>query len=79
MVGLISFIRVFCYENVAIKDQDIYLAKIERRVNEYPVKIFNKPREGAKLLVLDIDYTLFDHRSPAERAIELQRPYNTVQ
>ena len=63
------------YENVAVENQEIYLNKIERRVNEYPVKIFNKPREGAKLLVLDIDYTLFDHRSPAERAIELQRPY----
>lgn len=63
------------YENIAIMDQEVYLNKITRRVNEYPVKIFNKPREGAKLLVLDIDYTLFDHRSPAERAIELQRPY----
>eukprot|EP00959_Pyramimonas_sp_CCMP1952_P348759 7306602-Pyramimonas_sp.AAC.1 len=25
--------------------------------------------------VLDIDYTLFDHRSPAERPDELMRPY----
>lgn len=27
-----------------------------------------------KLLVLDIDYTLFDHRSPAENPLELMRP-----
>ncbi|KAJ8529780.1 hypothetical protein K7X08_036615 [Anisodus acutangulus] len=32
-------------------------------------------REGKKLLVLDIDYTLFDHRSIAENPLELVRPY----
>lgn len=35
----------------------------------------NEPREGKKLLVLDIDYTLFDHRSVAETGNELMRPY----
>ena len=30
---------------------------------------------GKKCLVLDIDYTLFDHRSTAERASELARPH----
>lgn len=35
----------------------------------------NQPREGKKLLVLDIDYTLFDHRSVAETGNELMRPY----
>lgn len=37
--------------------------------------MFNEPRPGKKLLVLDIDYTLFDHRSVAETGIELMRPY----
>ena len=32
-------------------------------------------RPGKKLLVLDIDYTLFDHRSTAETGTELMRPY----
>ena len=32
-------------------------------VREYEVKVVNPSREGKKLLVLDIDYTLFDHRS----------------
>lgn len=43
-------------------------------------KILNPPRPGKKLLVLDIDYTLFDHRSTAENPRELMRPrmYNTV-
>lgn len=37
--------------------------------------MINDPRPGKKLLVLDIDYTLFDHRSAAESGIELMRPY----
>lgn len=37
--------------------------------------MLNDPRPGKKLLVLDIDYTLFDHRSVAESGIELMRPY----
>lgn len=53
----------------------IYLNKIDKRIRTYKVKIFNKPRPGSKLLVLDIDYTLFDHISPAETAYELMRPY----
>lgn len=55
--------------------KEVYLAKIKRRVNEYKVDILNDPRPGKKLLVLDIDYTLFDHRSSAESGVELMRPY----
>lgn len=36
--------------------------------------LLNPPREGKKCLVLDIDYTLFDHRSSAENPRELMRP-----
>ncbi|KAL0422261.1 UNVERIFIED_CONTAM: Ubiquitin-like domain-containing CTD phosphatase [Sesamum latifolium] len=38
------------------------------------IELRNPCREGKKLLVLDIDYTLFDHRSPAENPLELMRP-----
>ncbi|KAF4528435.1 hypothetical protein B566_EDAN013440 [Ephemera danica] len=62
-------------EEVLMENSEVYLAKIERRVREYEVKIINNPREGKKLLVLDIDYTLFDHRSAAETGFELMRPY----
>jgi ubiquitin-like domain-containing CTD phosphatase 1 len=55
--------------------KEVYLAKIRRRVKEYKVEVLNQPREGKKLLVLDIDYTLFDHRSSAETGVELMRPY----
>lgn len=62
-------------EEVAIENKEVYLAKIDRRIREYKVNILNSPRDGKKLLVLDIDYTLFDHRSTAETGYELMRPY----
>ena len=62
-------------EEVALQDKEIYLEKIAKRVRDYEVKILNPSRENKKLLVLDIDYTLFDHRSVAESGWELMRPY----
>lgn len=62
-------------EEVAIENQDVYLAKIDRRIREYNIKVLNESRPGKKLLVLDIDYTLFDHCSVAETGLELMRPY----
>ena len=35
------------------------MAKISRRIKGYKIEIINEPRPGKKLLVLDIDYTLF--------------------
>lgn len=62
-------------EEIAIENQEVYLSKIQRRIKDYEVKILNDLRPDKKLLVLDIDYTLFDHRSVAETGIELMRPY----
>ncbi|UYV62667.1 UBLCP1 [Cordylochernes scorpioides] len=62
-------------EDVAVERSEIFLAKIQKRISSYEIKIFNEPRPGKKLLVLDIDYTLFDHRSTAQTAAELMRPY----
>lgn len=39
---------------------------MNKRVKDYQIKELNPPRPNKKLLVLDIDYTLFDHRSVAE-------------
>ena len=36
-----------------------FLQKIEKRVKDYKIDIINEPRKDKKLLVLDIDYTLF--------------------
>uniref|UniRef100_A0A0A1XHX7 Ubiquitin-like domain-containing CTD phosphatase 1 n=1 Tax=Zeugodacus cucurbitae TaxID=28588 RepID=A0A0A1XHX7_ZEUCU len=62
-------------EEDLVEKSPVYLAKVQRRVREYKITEINPPREGKRLLVLDIDYTLFDHRSPAENASELMRPY----
>lgn len=62
-------------EEVEIEKAEIYLAKIQKRIQQYTINELNPLREGKKLLVLDIDYTLFDHRSVAESGIELMRPY----
>ncbi|XP_031488515.1 ubiquitin-like domain-containing CTD phosphatase isoform X2 [Nymphaea colorata] len=58
-----------------IKDKDVNQQKLKRRISQYKIELLNPCREGKKLLVLDIDYTLFDHRSTAENPLELMRPY----
>lgn len=60
---------------VGLRDRPENVAKLARRVASNPLKLLHPPRAGKKLLVLDIDYTLFDHRSPAEVPAELARPY----
>lgn len=49
-------------EEIEIEKAEIYLSKIEKRIQTYTIVELNALREGKKLLVLDIDYTLFDHR-----------------
>lgn len=62
-------------EEVDVENQEVYLAKINKRVRDYKINMLNEPRPNKKLLVLDIDYTLFDHRSVAETGYELMRPF----
>ncbi|XP_066277604.1 ubiquitin-like domain-containing CTD phosphatase 1 [Branchiostoma lanceolatum] len=62
-------------EEVLVENREENLAKIARRVKDYEVKILNPTRPGKKLLVLDVDYTIFDHRSVGQNALELMRPY----
>ncbi|KAI4487596.1 hypothetical protein M0804_005745 [Polistes exclamans] len=62
-------------EEVEIEKAEVYLSKIQKRIDHYTITELNPLREGKKLLVLDIDYTLFDHRSTAESGAELMRPY----
>ncbi|MEW5297889.1 MAG: hypothetical protein WDW38_007082 [Sanguina aurantia] len=58
-----------------ISDKPEVQAKLQRRIQSVEVKILNAPRLNKKCLVLDIDYTLFDLGSNAERPEELARPY----
>ena len=62
-------------QQLSTEYREEYLNKVANRVKSYEVKIFHEPREGKKLLVLDIDYTLFDHKTTAETGNELMRPY----
>ncbi|XP_060792494.1 ubiquitin-like domain-containing CTD phosphatase 1 [Neoarius graeffei] len=62
-------------EVIEVENREENLAKIARRIKEYKVEELNPPREGKRLLVLDVDYTLFDHKSCAETGQELMRPF----
>jgi ubiquitin-like domain-containing CTD phosphatase 1 len=57
-----------------LENDPAVLAKLDRRVAAAKHVLVNAPREGKKLLVLDIDYTIFDLNSSAERPEELARP-----
>lgn len=60
-------------DDIPMENREVYLSKINKRIREYQIEEFQESREGKKLLVLDIDYTLFDHRSTAETGNELMR------
>ena len=62
-------------ELLALADQAEVKEKLSKRINTVVIKILNAPREAKKLLVLDIDYTLFDLGGTAERPMDLARPY----
>ncbi|KAG5029594.1 hypothetical protein AAZX31_05G156700 [Glycine max] len=62
-------------EAVDIKDMEVNKQKLNRRIHQFNIELQNPCRQGKKLLVLDIDYTLFDHRSTAENPLQLMRPY----
>jgi ubiquitin-like domain-containing CTD phosphatase 1 len=62
-------------DEVEIQHRPEYLQKIDHRVREYKINVLNESRPGKKLLVLDVDYTLFDHKSTAETVGVLSRPH----
>ena len=47
------------------------LAKINKRVSDYKVEIRNPPRPGKKLLVLDVDYTIFGKSTQCDCFFEI--------
>jgi len=61
--------------DIEISQRHEYIAKIDRRIKEYKITTLEKPRKDSKLLILDIDYTIFDHRSTAENVRDLMRPF----
>jgi ubiquitin-like domain-containing CTD phosphatase 1 len=49
--------------------------KLAKRVAQAQIKELNAPRDGAKCVVFDIDYTFFDLSGTGEVASELLRPH----
>eukprot|EP01006_Ploeotia_vitrea_P034854 TRINITY_DN65807_c5_g1_i1.p1 TRINITY_DN65807_c5_g1~~TRINITY_DN65807_c5_g1_i1.p1 ORF type:complete len:384 (-),score=49.09 TRINITY_DN65807_c5_g1_i1:168-1319(-) len=58
---------------IAVHAQNI--AKVQTKILKTEVILINPPRKGKRLLVLDIDYTIFDCKSTAETIHVLKRPY----
>eukprot|EP00475_Leptophrys_vorax_P004036 TRINITY_DN12387_c0_g1_i1.p1 TRINITY_DN12387_c0_g1~~TRINITY_DN12387_c0_g1_i1.p1 ORF type:complete len:442 (-),score=138.55 TRINITY_DN12387_c0_g1_i1:86-1372(-) len=64
------------FENLLAADPNI-LVKLEQVIATSEVALINPPRKGKKLLVLDLDYTLFDMKSTSASGnlTELKRPF----
>uniref|UniRef100_W5MSJ5 Ubiquitin-like domain-containing CTD phosphatase 1 n=1 Tax=Lepisosteus oculatus TaxID=7918 RepID=W5MSJ5_LEPOC len=60
-------------EVIEVENREENLAKIARRVKDYKVEILNPPREGKRLLVLDVDYTLFGKLLSIHKVLEILR------
>lgn len=58
-------------DKIDLKQPDEYVSD-RLKLN---VHVLHPPTDGKKCLVLDIDYTIFDHKSDFELAQEFKRPY----
>ncbi|KAJ2808957.1 hypothetical protein H4R20_000506 [Coemansia guatemalensis] len=48
--------------------------KLDKIIREAEVRIMSPPRPGRKLVVLDLDYTLFDCKNMSGNVVEMARP-----
>ncbi|CAL5223258.1 g5742 [Coccomyxa viridis] len=58
-----------------VKDNPEFQERLRKRIRNAKIKTINPPRPGKKVVVLDIDYTIFDLNSTAEHPHELARPH----
>jgi ubiquitin-like domain-containing CTD phosphatase 1 len=61
--------------NVPTKPPVLWLQKLEKAIKSTTINFINPPRHGKKLLVLDIDYTIFDMRMNGADYMQAKRPY----
>ena len=54
---------------------EVYADRIRARIASYKPKMLAGFRGGKRVLVLDVDYTLMDHRTVAERPTDMMRPH----
>ncbi|PFH33787.1 HAD hydrolase, family IIID protein [Besnoitia besnoiti] len=53
----------------------LHLSRLETAIERTQIHLLHPPRPGKKLLVLDLDYTLFDCKSLAGSIDDLKRPF----
>jgi len=53
----------------------VVIEKLNRVISVIDIALIHPPRKGKKLLVLDLDYTIFDMKSSAPSFIDLKRPF----
>ena len=54
--------------SVPIAKQCVLQERLRKRIESAKIKVLNSPRQGKKVVVLDIDYTIFDLNSTAGTA-----------
>jgi ubiquitin-like domain-containing CTD phosphatase 1 len=59
---------------LVVRNPESNARKLKRRLETTEIRIINELRPGKKLLVLDLDYTLFDCKGNAEMIADLGRP-----
>jgi ubiquitin-like domain-containing CTD phosphatase 1 len=60
---------------LTVRHAELNRRKLKRRLDSTEIHIINEPRPGKKLLVLDLDYTLFDCKGMGREQIsDLARP-----
>ncbi|KAJ3273665.1 hypothetical protein HDV01_004274 [Terramyces sp. JEL0728] len=59
--------------NNPIKEPANQLA-LQKTISQTKIHLINQPKPGKRLLVLDLDYTLFDCKSQANHIMQLARP-----
>ena len=59
----------------SVLDVPEHRMKLEKYKGLIDINFISPPRQGKKLLVLDLDYTLFDMKGNNEDFTQLQRPF----
>jgi len=62
-------------EAMTVSTNPEHLAKLKKYQAKLKISVISEPRQEKKLLVLDLDYTLFDMKSKADSFMHLKRPF----
>lgn len=74
-LGTFSVVHDLDWDGVGgVEDVALSRRRLERRLAHTTIELIHPPRDGKRLLVLDLDYTLFDCKSRAPTVAELGRP-----